>query len=65
MDALKRAETKEGLGSTTRRDYWWLEPVGIGLGLIIFVIYAASRAFEGRIMNGAIFIAFLLAEICL
>jgi hypothetical protein len=48
MDALKRAETKEGLGSTARRDNWWVEPMLVGCGFALFIVYATFRAFEGK-----------------
>jgi hypothetical protein len=48
MEATKRTETAEGLGSTTRRDNWWLEPMLVAIGFGLFIVYATWRALEGQ-----------------
>jgi hypothetical protein len=37
----------ESLGATARRDAWWVEPVLVGIGFGLFIVYATWRAFEG------------------
>jgi hypothetical protein len=36
-----------GLGSTSRRDLWWLPPLSVGVGLLAFGIYALVAAIQG------------------
>ena len=36
--------THKPLGSTERSDNWWLEPLSIGIGFLLFIIYATWRA---------------------
>ena len=37
-----------GLGKTSRRDTWWVDPVSIVVGLSSFVVYATWAAFQGE-----------------
>src|SRR5437867_1372188 len=34
-------------GETARRDLWWIQPVGVFLGLSAFVVYSTWAAFQG------------------
>lgn len=45
---LAEAPKSEKLGSTARRDNWWLEPMLVAVGFGLFIIYATWRAFEGQ-----------------
>ena len=47
MNETKTAIKLESLGSTDRRDKWWVEPALVGIGFAIFIIYATVRAFMG------------------
>jgi hypothetical protein len=40
-------ETRQGFGTTVRRDLWWVGPLTVCLGLTAFVVYATVRAFMG------------------
>lgn len=42
------ASTKRGYGQTERRDFWWVEPLAVGLGLTGFIVYATWAAFQGN-----------------
>lgn len=35
-------------GSTTRRDWWWAQPLLTFLGLSLFIVYATWAAFQGQ-----------------
>lgn len=35
------------LGQTSRRDAWWLAPLGVFLGLSAFIVYSTWAAFQG------------------
>ena len=35
-------------GDTTRRDFWWLQPLAVFLALSAFVVYATWAAFQGN-----------------
>lgn len=37
-----------GLGTTQRKDTWWMEPLLTALGLGLFGLYATLRAFQGE-----------------
>jgi len=39
--------TPRGFGQTARRDWWWLQPLAIFLGLSTFLVYANWAAFQG------------------
>src|SRR6476646_3349673 len=34
-------------GETTRRDFWWLQPLAVFLGFSAFIVYATWAAFQG------------------
>lgn len=34
-----------GLGKTDRRDFWWVAPLAVFLGLSLFIVYATFRVF--------------------
>lgn len=36
-----------GFGETSRRDSWWIPPVGVLVGLSAFIVYATWAAFQG------------------
>ena len=36
-----------GFGKTSRRDFWWLQPLGVFLGLSGFIVYATWAALQG------------------
>src|SRR5258706_14456026 len=40
--------TQRGFGQTARRDWWWLQPLAVFLGLGGFFVYANWAAFQGR-----------------
>ncbi|HEY9868284.1 MAG TPA: hypothetical protein V6D08_03900 [Candidatus Obscuribacterales bacterium] len=46
MNETSTAE-RPALGATARRDAWWVEPVLVGIGFGLFIVYATWRAFEG------------------
>ncbi|HET9947626.1 MAG TPA: hypothetical protein VFQ22_01750 [Longimicrobiales bacterium] len=35
-------------GATSRRDTWWIQPVAVGVGLAIFVIYSTWAGIQGE-----------------
>jgi hypothetical protein len=37
---------KRGFGETSRRDFWWIQPLAVFLGLSAFIVYATWAAFE-------------------
>src|SRR5262249_34384423 len=37
-----------GFGETSRRDWWWLQPLFVFLALSAFVVYATWAAFQGE-----------------
>ncbi len=45
---LRNIEAAGRLGATQRRDWWWVQPLLVFIGLGIFVVWATFRAFEGR-----------------
>src|SRR6266853_6172110 len=40
--------SRMAVGSTSRPDRWWLEPVATALGLLAFVVYSTWAAFQGK-----------------
>ena len=40
--------TPRGFGQTARRDWWWLQPLAVFLGLSTFFVYANWAAFQGK-----------------
>ncbi len=46
--AQAAASAKRGFGQTERRDWWWAEPLAVGLGLSGFIVYATWAAFQGN-----------------
>ena len=40
--------TPRGFGQTARRDWWWVQPLLVFLGLSSFLIYANWAAFQGK-----------------
>jgi hypothetical protein len=36
-----------GFGRTERRDAWWVEPLVVFLGLLLFIAYSTWAAFVG------------------
>ena len=40
--------TPRGFGQTARRDWWWIQPVAVFLGLSTFFVYANWAAFQGK-----------------
>jgi hypothetical protein len=37
---------KRGFGETMRKDAWWVQPVAVGLGFLIFIVYSTWAAFQ-------------------
>jgi hypothetical protein len=37
---------KRGFGETSRRDFWWVQPLAVFLGLSTFIVYATWAAFQ-------------------
>ncbi|MDZ7359874.1 MAG: succinate dehydrogenase [candidate division KSB1 bacterium] len=37
---------RRGFGETSRRDFWWMQPLAVFLGLSAFIIYATWAAFQ-------------------
>jgi hypothetical protein len=37
---------KRGFGETSRRDFWWIQPLAVFLGLSAFIVYATWAAFQ-------------------
>jgi hypothetical protein len=35
-------------GETTRRDFWWIQPLAVFLALFTFIVYATWAAFQGE-----------------
>src|SRR6476661_211151 len=35
-------------GETTRRDFWWIQPLAVFLALSTFIVYATWAAFQGE-----------------
>ncbi|MBY0402578.1 MAG: hypothetical protein K2X66_01665, partial [Cyanobacteria bacterium] len=59
MSNSVRALNTNGLGTTQRKDPWWIEPLLTALVLTSFGIYATLRAFgfdflEGTFAHGAL-----------
>ena len=40
--------TTRGFGQTARRDWWWVQPLLVFLGLSAFLVYANWAAFQGK-----------------
>jgi len=40
--------TPRGFGQTARRDWWWVQPLLVFLGLSAFLVYANWAAFQGK-----------------
>jgi len=38
----------QGLGETTRKDAWWMQPVATFAGLFAFIVYSTWAAFQGN-----------------
>jgi hypothetical protein len=47
MEVIPVAAVSRGVGSTSRRDWWWVTPLSIFIGLGLFVVYATWAAFQG------------------
>ena len=47
MAELRTAGALTRISATQRRDFWWLEPALVFVGLGIFIVYATLRALEG------------------
>ena len=39
---------KRGFGETARRDAWWVQPLAVGIGFLLFVVYATWAALQGE-----------------
>ena len=39
---------KNGFGNTMRKDFWWLQPLIVFLGLSVFIIYSTWAAFQAE-----------------
>jgi len=48
MADIGSVQAPRGLGRTLRRDLWWLQPVGVFLGLSAFIVYSTWAAFQGE-----------------
>ena len=46
--AAAHAHSSAQVTTTTRKDNWWLEPLGVFIGFTIFIAYATWRAFENN-----------------
>ncbi len=45
--ALTGVRERQAFGATARRDMWWLQPLGVFLGLSTFIVYSTWAAFQG------------------
>src|ERR1051326_6621222 len=41
-------ETQRRFGQTARREFWWLQPLSVFLGLSAFIVYSTWAAFQGN-----------------
>ena len=48
MQVIPVTAVHRGFGTTSRRDTWWAAPVGVFVGLSLFLIYATWAAFQGE-----------------
>lgn len=48
MQVIPLTPIHRGFGTTSRRDTWWLTPLGVFLGLSAFLVYATWAAFQGN-----------------
>ncbi|MBI2819825.1 MAG: succinate dehydrogenase [Acidobacteria bacterium] len=48
MAATTPAVEPSGFGATLRRDAWWLQPLAVGVGLGIFLVYSTWAAWQGN-----------------
>jgi hypothetical protein len=48
MQVIPVTAVHRGFGTTSRRDSWWMAPLGVFLGLSAFVVYATWAAFQGE-----------------
>jgi hypothetical protein len=48
MEVIPLTAVHRGFGTTSRRDRWWAAPLGVFLGLALFVVYATWAAFQGQ-----------------
>jgi hypothetical protein len=39
---------KRGFGETARRDAWWIQPLAVGTGFLMFIVYSTWAAFQGE-----------------
>ena len=46
MQVIPVSAVHRGFGTTSRRDKWWVAPVGVFLGLTAFIVYATWAAFQ-------------------
>lgn len=47
MQVIPVHAVHRGFGTTSRRDKWWAAPLGVFVGLSLFVVYATWAAFQG------------------
>jgi hypothetical protein len=47
MGSIDVPLVKGGFGRTSRRDYWWVQPLVVFLGLSAFVVYSTWAALQG------------------
>lgn len=48
MEQAKSLSQHAVFGKTSRKDAWWVEPLLVGIGFAIFIVYATFRAFENN-----------------
>src|SRR5678809_1337580 len=41
-------DVQRRFGETARRDFWWIQPAAVFLGLSAFIVYATWAAFQGN-----------------
>lgn len=46
MQVIPLTPVNRGFGATSRRDTWWVTPLGVFLGLSAFIVYATWAAFQ-------------------
>ena len=46
MEVIPVAAVSRGFATTSRRDWWWVPPLAIFIGLGLFVVYATWSAFQ-------------------
>ncbi|MGB6823577.1 MAG: hypothetical protein WBE21_15975, partial [Candidatus Acidiferrales bacterium] len=48
MAESRTVQLSDRFGATQRRDFWWIQPLAVFIGLAAFAVYATLRAFQGH-----------------